>query len=120
MMRVTNELETTEYGWHCDGCNCGEFQAEIEGIGFLVIDRSCRKSSCTPDGMQFSFGSVIPVYNKSIINEYMDTYIYDEFEEQGIKQIGEINKEQSLTILEYAKQNTIKELGYDEYGNVRR
>jgi len=120
MMRVTNELETIEYGWHCDGCDCGEFQIEVEDIGFLVIDRSCRKSSGTSNWMQFSFGSVIPVYNKSIINEYMDTYTYDDFKEQGIKQIGEINSEQTQIILEYAKQNTIKNLGYDEYGNVRR
>ena len=114
---IANKFETTEWGWHGDGCNCGDFQIEIDGIGFLVVDRSCRKSSCTPDGMQYSFGNIIPVYNKSIVDGDNDVFTHDDFEEQGIVCIGDINREQTQIILEYARENTIRDLGYDEYGN---
>lgn len=114
---IADKFETTEWGWHGDGCNCGDFQIEVENVGFLIVDRSCRKSSSTPEGMQYSFGSLIPVYNKSIIDSDNDVFTHDDFEEQGIICIGDINKEQTLEILEYARQNTIKELGYDEYGH---
>jgi hypothetical protein len=43
--------------------------------------------------------------------------MHDDFEEQGIVCIGDINAKQTRTILEYAKENTIRDLGYDEYGN---
>jgi hypothetical protein len=115
---IADKFETTEWGWYGDGCNCGEFQIEITGVGFLVVDRSCRKSSSTPDGMQFSFGNIISVYNKSILDpKYNEPYMHDDFEEQGIVCIGDINAKQTRTILEYAKENTIRDLGYDEYGN---
>ena len=81
---IADKFKTTEWGWHGDGCNCGDFQIEVEGIGFLVVDRSCRKSSSTPEGMQYSFGSIIPVYNKSIVDGENDVFTHDDFEEQGI------------------------------------
>lgn len=115
---ITNKFEITEWGWHGDGCNCGEFQIEVKGVGFLVVDRSCRKSSSTPEGMQYSFGNIISVYNKSILDpKYNEPYMHDDFEEQGIVCIGDINAKQTQIILEYAKENTIRDLGYDEYGN---
>jgi hypothetical protein len=115
---IADKFENTTWGWHCDGCDCGEFQIEVENVGFVVVNRNCRKSNSTPQGMQYTFDRLVQVYNKSIIDKE-DNYTYDseDFEKHGIKFLGYIEERQALEIIDCARQNTIRDLGYDEYGN---
>lgn len=113
---IGDKFETIEWGWCCNGCDCGIFEVEVKDLGVIVVDRSCRKSNGTPQGMQYSFSGVIRVYNKSVIEDG-EELTSEELEKKGIECLGEIDTYQTQIILEFAKQNTIKELGFDEYGN---
>lgn len=113
---IGDKFETTEYGWHCDGCNCGTFEIEIKDLGFAVVSRSCRKSNSTPQGMQYSFSRFIRVYDSSIIDDG-DALTSEDIDNRGIKYLGKIDTYQTQIILEYARENTIRDLGFDEYGN---
>ena len=109
-----------EYQHHGDGCLCGCYSCNIEELGCLSIDVSCRKSSNCPDGMSWYVHEDIDIYNKSIVDDYGCEYMWDEFKEQGIKHLGKLNKEQTNELREVVREAMIRDYstwGYDEYGN---
>lgn len=109
-----------EYQHHGDGCLCGCYSCNIEGLGCLSIDVSCRKSSNCPDGMSWYVHEDIDIYNKSIVDDYGYEYMWDEFKEQGIKHLGKLNKEQTNELREIVRKSIIRDYspwGHDEFGN---
>lgn len=109
-----------EYQHHGDGCLCGCYSCNIEELGCLSIDVSCRKSSNCPDGMSWYVHEDIDIYNKSIVDDYGYEYMWDEFKEQGIKHLGKLNKEQTNELREIVRKSIIRDYspwGHDEFGN---
>lgn len=109
-----------EYQHHGDGCLCGCYSCNIEGLGCLSIDVSCRKSSNCPDGMSWYVHEDIDIYNKSIVDDYGYEYMWDEFKGQGIEHLGKLNKEQTNELREVVREAMIRDYspwGHDEYGN---
>lgn len=109
-----------EYQHHGDGCLCGCYSCNIEELGCLSIDVSCRKSSNCPDGMSWYVHEDIDIYNKSIVDDYGCEYMWDEFKEQGIKHLGKLNKEQTNELREIVRKSIIRDYspwGHDEFGN---
>lgn len=109
-----------EYQHHGDGCLCGCYSCNIEELGCLSIDVSCRKSSNCPDGMSWYVHEDIDIYNKSIVDDYGCEYMWYEFKEQGIKHLGKLNKEQTNELREIVRKSIIRDYspwGHDEFGN---
>lgn len=122
MTFVKNEWRK-EYQHHGDGCLCGCYSCNIEEFGCLHINISCRKSNRCPDGMSWCVYKEISVYNKSIIDDFGEEYLPDEFRERGIVHLGRLNKKQVRELREVVRESIIRDYsqwGYDEYGNEPR
>lgn len=116
---VENEW-SKEYQHHGDGCLCGCYSCNIEGFGCLNVDVSCRKSSSCPDGMSWCVHDDIRVYNKSTTDSDGWEYTYDEYEEQGIKLLGYLNKNQAIELRDIVRRSIMRDYspwGHDEFGN---
>lgn len=109
-----------EYQHNGDGgCLCGYYECYISGIGYLVVETRCRKSSGCPNGMSWIVYNDIQVWSESLS---MWGYVpnEDELEGETLKLLGYINKEQSSEIRETVRQSIIRDYSYgnyDEYGN---
>ena len=113
MYEAIKQLEDENKYWYCEGCACGSFEIYIEDIGYLIIDRECHKSSSVLEGEMFLIHEEIYIYNKSPITyDGLGMMDYKDRLKEGIKEIAILNKEQSKELVEYAKINSKKGLGY--------
>lgn len=96
------------YCFEADGCDCGDFTFELEKNIYLYIYRSCRKSSGTPEGMQWKIHE--PSLSERVENKDDTEFCYE-------PSLFMLNKEQTSLIMALARTRTIKDIGYDEYGN---
>ena len=104
---LVKELNTP-YCFEVDGCDCGEFNFLLEADIYISITRSCRKSSGTPDGMKWKLHEV------NITEEILDE---DKWEKYNISETFILDENQRKQIKMLAMTRSVKDIGYDEYGN---
>lgn len=104
MEEVTKELKNITNADY-DGCYCGSWSIYIDGLGYLTLDSSCRKSGNCPDGKEYHIDEEVYILDR-------DVHIDDDAEI-----LFEIEPDQALKIVNMAYSTLYKDCGMDEFGN---
>lgn len=104
MEEVTKELKDITNADY-DGCYCGSWSIYIDGLGYLTLDSSCRKSGNCPDGKEYHIDEEVYILDR-------DVHIDDDAEI-----LFEIEPDQALKIVNMAYSTLYKDCGMDEFGN---
>jgi len=106
--QLRRELKTP-YCFEADGCDCGEFNIEIEKDIYIHISRGCRKRSSTPDGMKWKLHKVI-LAEKFEHEEELDKY----YEIKDLK----LDSKQRNWLEVLAMDRSVQDIGYGEHGEL--
>ena len=121
MQSIKNEWNEEYRGHYEDGCLCGYYEGYIENIGYLTIDTHCHKSSECPENQDWIVEDDIYVWNNSIFNYGCRPTEEDLKEDDNLKLLGFINKEQTKEIKDIVRKSIIRDYSWnghtDEFGN---
>ena len=104
MEEVAEELKDIRNADY-DGCYCGSWSIYIDGLGYLTLDSSCRKSSNCPDGKEYHIDEEVYILDRNV-NIDDDAEI-----------LFEIEPDQALKIVNMAYLTLYADCGMDEFGN---
>ena len=104
MEKVKEELKDITNADY-DGCYCGNWSIYIDGLGYLTLTSSCRKSSNCPDGKEYHIDEKVYILDKNIIMEDDAVVLF------------EIEHDQALRIVNMAYSTLYEDCGMDEFGN---
>ena len=101
VMEELKDIRNADY----DGCYCGSWSIYIDGLGYLTLDSSCRKSSNCPDGKEYHIDEEVYILDKNVTME------------DDAEILFEIEPDQALKIVNMAYSTLYKDCGIDEFGN---
>ena len=101
VMEELKDISNADY----DGCYCGSWSIYIDGLGYLTLDSSCRKSGNCPDGKEYHIDEEVYILDKNV-------HIDDDTEI-----LFEIEPDQALRIVNLAYLTLYENCGIDEYGH---
>ena len=101
VMEELKDIRNADY----DGCYCGSWSIYIDGLGYLTLDSSCRKSSNCPDGKEYHIDEEVYILDKNVTME------------DDAEILFEIEPDQALKIVNMAYSTLYRDCGMDEFGN---
>ena len=101
VMEELKDIRNADY----DGCYCGSWSIYIDGLGYLTLDSSCRKSGNCPDGKEYHIDEEVYILDKNVTME------------DDAEILFEIEPDQALKIVNMAYSTLYRDCGMDEFGN---
>ena len=101
VMEELKDITNTDY----DGCYCGSWSIYIDGLGYLTLDSSCRKSGNCPDGKEYHIDEEVYILDKDVRME------------DDAEILFEIEPVQASKIVNMAYLTLYADCGMDEFGN---
>ena len=101
VIKELKDITNTDY----DGCYCGSWSIYIDGLGYLTLDSSCRKSGNCPDGKEYHIDEEVYILDKDVRME------------DDAEILFEIEPVQASKIVNMAYLTLYADCGMDEFGN---